>query len=235
MKPILLDLFCGAGGAAMGYYRAGFEVVGVDIKPQPHFPFRFIQGDATTFPLGGFDAIHASPPCQAYSTGVSSRSSKWVPTLGKDEPALIGVMRERLGLAGVPWVIENVMGARPEMRSPTLLCGSMFGLDIPRHRLFETPFPVAQPCHPNCRGIARAASTRRGWEYRDMSVTGKGRHAGTAARWAELLGVTWPMTQHELAESIPPAYTEWIGQRLMDAIQHTGNNCGRMDVCQSST
>ena len=111
----LLDLFCGAGGAAMGYHRAGFEVVGIDIAPQPNYPFEFVQADAMEFPLDGFDAIHASPPCQAYTALATGK-----------HPRLIEPMRERLASSGVPWVIENVVGA--PLRQPVLLCGSMFGL-----------------------------------------------------------------------------------------------------------
>jgi DNA (cytosine-5)-methyltransferase 1 len=91
----------------------------------------------------------------------------------------------------------------------------MFGLDIPRHRLFESSFEWDSPAHLNCRGIAKRAAARRGWEYRDMSVTGKGRRVGTSDRWRELLGINWPTTQHELAESIPPAYTEYIGKAMI--------------------
>jgi DNA (cytosine-5)-methyltransferase 1 len=213
----ILDLFCGGGGAAEGYMRAfpGCEIVGVDIADhEDNYPGDFVCGDALDLleKFGpSFDFIHASPPCQGYSPHVSSASSEWVPTLGRDEPRLIGAVRDLLLQVGKPYAIENVMGARNEMRSPTLLCGSMFGLDIARHRLFETSFPVDLLPHPVCLGIAKEAAARRGWEYRDMSVTGKGRRAGTGARWSELLGVTHPMTQSELSEAIPPAYTHWIG------------------------
>jgi len=217
-RPVLLDLFCGAGGAAMGYHRAGFDVVGVDIKPQPHYPFEFHQADALTFPLDGFDAIHASPPCQAYSAHVSSASSRWVPTLGKDEPRLIAPIRVRVRRAGVPYVIENVVGARPDLVDPVTLCGTIFGLPISRHRLFETSWMVPWPQHSACRGVAVRFAAARGWEYRDMSVTGKGRRVGTTARWAGIIGIDWPMTQHEMTESIPPAYTEWIGTQLLRAV-----------------
>src|SRR5512140_2399640 len=105
MKPILLDLFCGAGGAAMGYHRAGFDVVGVDIKPQPHYPFEFHQADALTFPLAGFDAIHASPPCQAYSAMRTTWNAR------NDHPDLLPPTRAMLEAANIPWVIENVPGA----------------------------------------------------------------------------------------------------------------------------
>ncbi len=215
----VLDLFCGGGGAAEGYARAGWEVVGIDIDPQPCYPYQFMQEDAVDFlrtidrPMlrAETDAIHASPPCQPYSAAVSSRSSKWNDTKGKDEPALIEPLRELLKATGLPYVIENVIGAPLE---GFVLCGSMFGLDIPRHRIFETNVLMTPPGHPDCRGIAKRASERRGWEYRDMSVTGKGRRKGTSERWSELLGITHPMRQHDLKEAIPPAYTEWIGNQL---------------------
>jgi DNA (cytosine-5)-methyltransferase 1 len=219
MRPRLLDLFCCAGGAAMGYHRAGFDVVGVDIAPQPHYPFESHQADALEFISAHgheFDAIHASPPCQPYSTGVVSRSSKWNHTKGKDEAALIGATHALLVASGKPWVIENVMGARAHMPSPWFaLCGAMFDRPIPRHRAFSTSFYVLAPEHPKCRGLALRAAQELGWEYRDMSVTGKGRRAGTSERWAYLLGVDWPMTQHEMAESIPPVYTAHVGAQLM--------------------
>jgi len=211
----ILDLFCGGGGAAAGYANVGWEVIGVDIDPQPSYPFLMIRADWSQVSSSGFDAIHASPPCQPYSSAVSSRSSKWNDTLGKDEPALIEPLRAHLMASGLPYVIENVIGAPLE---GFVLCGSMFGLDIPRHRIFETNVPMIAPLHPDCRGIAKRASERRGWDYRDMSVTGKGRHAGTSERWAELLGITHPMRQHDLKEAIPPAYTEWIGNQLRGAI-----------------
>jgi hypothetical protein len=224
-KPVVLDLFCGAGGAAMGYARAGFKVIGVDLAPQPNYPFQFHQMDALDFIYDNLywvqpSLVHASPPCQGYSPHVTSASSQWVPTAGKDEPRLISAVRDALLYTNTPFVIENVMGARDELVDPVQLCGTMFGLDIPRHRLFETVgFKPPAPEHPKCRGVAKAAALRRGWDYRDMTVTGKGRRAGTSDRWRELLGVDWPTTQHELAEMIPPAYTEYIGKYAMEALR----------------
>ena len=138
MKPRLLDLFCGAGGAGMGYSWAGFDVVGVDVNPQPNYPFEFHQADALAYPLDGFDAIHASPPCQAYS-----RLRRMRP--GKYYPDLVEATRARLVAADRPYAIENVPGA--PLLSPLLLCGEYFGLGamcdggwrpLRRHRLFET-------------------------------------------------------------------------------------------------
>src|ERR1035437_1121446 len=135
MRPRLLDLFCGGGGAAMGYHRAGFDVVGVDINPQPHYPFEFHQADAMTYPLDGFDAIHASPPCQGYSTGARSDEAKGT-------PRMLHETGERLRATRLPYVIENVHGARAEMRETSdgyvTLCGSMFSENLARrHRLFQ--------------------------------------------------------------------------------------------------
>ena len=128
-RPRLLDLFCGAGGAAMGYHRAGFEVVGVDIKPQPHYPFEFHQADALTFPLDGFDAIHASPPCQFLLRRHEGREAHGSAAHRPDA--------RTPGAVDVPWVLENVHGAAEHMSAGLMLCGSMFGLAVERHRLFE--------------------------------------------------------------------------------------------------
>ena len=214
----LLDLFCGAGGAAMGYHRAGFdEIVGVDIKPQPHYPFTFIQADAMTFPLDGFDAIHASPPCQAYSV---MRHLPWL--RDREYPMLIGEIRERLVESGTPYVIENVMGAPLEAG---WLCGLMFGLPIFRHRLFETSFFWLSPGHPSHRGLYVRETGTLGSRARDMVVKRKSwslnnnmggghrsREAVLAARLA--LDVPW-MKGNEHSQAIPPAYTEYIGRQLL--------------------
>ena len=218
-KPRLLDLFCGAGGAGEGYRRAGFDVTGVDNRPMPRNPHTFIQADALEYLAAHgheYDVIHASPPCQAYSRAVTSRSSRWNDTLGKDEPALIATVRTLLQSTGRPYVIENVVGA--PLESPSLLCGSMFGLHIQRHRLFESSCLILAPPHGNCRGVAKRHAERMGWDYRDMSVTGKGRRAGTSDRWASLLGIDWPMRQRDLKEAIPPAYTEFIGHQLISIL-----------------
>jgi hypothetical protein len=219
-KLRVLDLFCCGGGAARGYAKAGFDIVGVDIEDQPQYPFTFVLADALEYVFekaNEFDLIHASPPCQGYSTAVSSSTSKWVPTLGKDEPKLIAPLREILNAAGIPYIIENVAGARGEMLTPVMLCGTMFGLPIPRHRLFECSWPLPQPVHGKCRGVAKDYAAKMEWEYRDMSVTGKGRRAGTATRWKHILGIdaSEHMTQHQLAECIPPAFTEYIGNEFL--------------------
>ncbi len=201
----LLDLFCGAGGAAMGYYRAGFEVVGVDSNPQPHYPFEFHQADAFEFPFDGFDAIHASPPCQAYSkcTGMEHR---------ENHPRMISTIRSRLQRAGVPFVIENVEGARDRLKQPIMLCGSMFGLPIRRHRYFEINplIAVLLPCcdhKPNPVYITGTPRPKHG-----------PRKDPPAALKREALETPW-MTIKEMDEAIPPVYTQYIGEQLMQAIK----------------
>lgn len=141
-KLKLLDLFCGAGGATMGYYRAGFEVTGVDINPQPNFPFKFIQEDSMKFPLEGFDVIHASPPCQAFSIASYGRRHKE----GRIYPDLLTPTRERLKESKQPWIIENVIGA--PMSRMIVLCGLMFDLRVFRHRCFESSHVLFSPSHP---------------------------------------------------------------------------------------
>jgi len=210
----LLDLFCGAGGAAMGYYHAGFdEIVGVDIKPQPHYPFTFIQANAMTFPLEGFDAIHASPPCQAYIQRNKNLLTKY--------PRMIDPIREKLEICGAPYVIENVPGA-PLIR-PTILCGTGFKLSVIRHRLFETSFPLPKP--PACdhwgsvsegdfAGVyARGGKgPRRGAGNRDRKPTRIGPDPAYA------MDIDW-MNGYDLTQAIPPAYTQWIGERFLQYIK----------------
>lgn len=228
-KPRLLDLFCGAGGAAMGYHRAGFEVVGVDIKPQPHYPFEFHQADALTYPLEGGDVIHASPPCQRYT----SLKAMWN---RMEHPDLVAPTRALLIESGLPWVIENVPGA--PLINPITLCGSMFrlgcdGAELRRHRIFETSFPVLidLQCQHGWSGKDSAvigvyghaggySNAQRycvigvcGGHGRDRRRRKNGQHFPTAQR-KEAMGIDW-MTGQELSQAIPPAYTEFIGKQLM--------------------
>ncbi len=209
-RPRLLDLFCGAGGAAMGYDRAGFEVVGVDIKPQPNYPFEFHQADAMTYPLDGFGAIHASPPCQAYSATRNNWNAR------SDHPDLLGPVRERLALSGVPWVIENVAGA--PMLPLIMLCGSAFGLGIPgyqlrRHRWFETSgvWMMSPPCQHHGPVIGIYGDHGRDRRRKD------GRYFTLDER-KQAMGIDW-MARGELDQAIPPAYTEYIGCQLLDAVR----------------
>lgn len=198
----LLDLFCGAGGAAMGYHRAGFEVVGVDIKPQPHYPFEFHQADAMTYPLDGFDVIHASPPCQAFS-----RLSQ--PDRRRPHRDLVDDTRSRLAGWGGPWVMENV----PEAPMYGLvLCGASMGLDIIRHRRFESNVLLMGPPCAHVRGgldQQTYLSFRRG----RSPHTGIRRRSGRVA-YRLAMDVPW-MRGQEAQEAIPPAYTEHIGRQLM--------------------
>lgn len=210
--PRLLDLFCGAGGAAMGYHRAGFEVVGVDIKPQPHYPFEFHQADAMTYPLDGFDAIHASPPCQAFSDLRSMHNAK-------RHPDLLTPTRDRLVSAGLPYVIENVEGA--PMRDYIVLCGGAFGLgsgdaELRRHRRFEIePRPVLVP--PCAHGQRQRVIGVYGGHGRDRRRSVSTQDYSTEQR-REAMGIDW-MNGDELSQAIPPAYTEWIGQRLLALLE----------------
>lgn len=207
----ILDLFCGAGGAAMGYHRAGFEVVGMDIEPQPNYPFEFIQGNALSFDPEGFDAIHASPPCQAYSTQTADRTK---------HPRLIGFVRHLLNKTGLPWIIENVEGARQELRDPIRLCGSSFGLDIRRHRYFEANWGLrGLPCDhswqtPRFRSLS-ITQHRAGKLASVVGVHGHLNYPGEFEIRCRAMGIDW-MTNDELVESIPPAYTEHIGIQLME-------------------
>jgi DNA (cytosine-5)-methyltransferase 1 len=212
--PRLLDLFCGAGGAAVGYHRAGFDVVGVDLWPQPNYPFEFVQGDAlTAYALGEFDAIHASPPCQAFTAYKRTGIVGWYPDL-------ISETRTRLQDAGVPYVIENVVGA--PLEDPLLLCGSMFDLDVQRHRLFESNVPLEPPVWP-CRHKIWAPDRYPG----GRSVERTGKSTGLVRACVEVgswdipfavqqaaMGVDW-MTLEELSEAVPPAYTQHIGGQLL--------------------
>ena len=228
-RPLLLDLFCGAGGAAMGYHRAGFEVVGVDIKPQPRYPFEFVQADAIEFLSGAGEqylyehnltplAIHASPPCQDYSKAMRHLTAGY--------PRLIDPVRTRLAEIGLPWVIENVEGS-PLPAQDTLdgahgveLCGSMFGLQmaglqILRHRLFEASFPLTPPrgCDHSLPAFNPHSSGAWG-RQRIYDAIGR---QDPERPWLVTMGVGW-MRRYEGREAIPPAYTEHIGRQLLAAM-----------------
>ncbi len=177
----------------MGYHRAGFEVVGVDIKPQPHYPFKFIQVDALTYPLDGFDAIHASPPCQAYSMMQNICKNSL------NHPDLIKPIRETLIKTGVPYIIENVYKA-PLMAS-MMLCGTMFGLKIIRHRYFE--------CSPNIFSLMTFCDHSNVYDPWHKDGTNQ------RVKLSNAMGIGWFMTRPEVREAIPPAYTEWIGKQLI--------------------
>ena len=211
MKPRLLDLFCGAGGAGMGYHRAGFEVVGVDINPQPRYPFEFHQADALEFPLDGFDVIHASPPCQAFT----ALSNRWRGAGGVADAHedLIAPTRDRL--QGRRYVIENVHGA--PLLCPIVLTGEMFGLRVYRPRLFEcVPFMLAPDKPPRQRDPVAVYGKPDGrllWRRKD----GTEQHASDLETGSAAMGIDW-MEWDELKESIPPAYTEYIGRQLLNVL-----------------
>ncbi len=207
-RPRLLDLFCCAGGAAMGYHRAGFDVVGVDVRPQPHYPFEFHQTDALEFELTGFDAIHASPPCQSF-TAYRRRGAG----VGDGYPDLIDPTRRRLEQAGVPYVIENVAGA--PLRNAIMLCGSSFGLDVRRHRYFESNVALlAPPCDHSWQTPRFPCATNRTNLRRTVEV-GVWRIPLEVQQRA--MGIDW-MPLANLTEAIPPAYTEHIGAQLLRSL-----------------
>ena len=229
-RPRILDLFCGAGGAAMGYSRAGFDVVGVDIKPQPRYPFEFIQADAIDMlrqgvfraghywlpDAGDFDAIHASPPCQFYS------STRFLPQAKrKDHVDLVGPTRAALKAARLPYVIENVIGA--PLVDAVVLCGSSFGRPIRRHRLFESTVALlVPPCtHREYPRIYQSTSPDGRRKKRLTSwigVYGGTHYAGEGKRRREAMGIDW-MTLAELSQAIPPDYTELIGLQLIHSMK----------------
>lgn len=191
----------------MGYHRAGFDVVGVDIRPQPRYPFEFHQGDAMTWPLDGFDAVHASPPCQRWSPTGTGRA------IGDGHPDLLSPTRERLEANSLPYVIENIPTA--PMPTSIVLCGITFGLPVIRHRRFEVrPAVILAPSL--CPQGSYARSVPHG-----LRSGAKPYATGSWERaWREhVIPVVWPwMTVHEAGQAIPPAYTEWIGAHLLGAL-----------------
>jgi DNA (cytosine-5)-methyltransferase 1 len=204
-RPLLLDLFCGAGGASTGYYRAGFEVVGVDIEPQPHYPFEFIQANALEYVYkygARFAAIHASPPCQF----ASAMFNPCKPEKRLEHVNLIPQTRRALKAMRRPYVIENVKGARKHLFNPLMLHGSMFALPIFRDRYFEiNPAIWFAPAVP-----------RR--DYTPVPINGSGAKFALAADMASAVEIDW-MTKMELRQAIPPAYTEFIGRHLMTVVK----------------
>lgn len=197
-----LDLFCGAGGASMGLARAGFEVSGIDTNERLNYPFKFIVGDVmqwlewTSF-IQHFDLVWASPPCQRYTRMQKIRA--------REHPDLIGPVREKLQRIGVPFVIENVIGA--PLNFPVMLCGAMFGLRMYRHRLFEASFPLQPKEHPrHTERTEKAGRLPKDGGF--ISVAGHFPGVGEVRRVME---VPW-MRRDEIAQAIPPAYSEYIGK-----------------------
>jgi len=201
-RPTLLDLFAGGGGAAMGYHRAGFKVVGVDNKPQPHYPFKFHQADALTYPLDGFDAYHASPPCQRFSVMQHIHKNH------SEHPDFIDMTRVALEESGKPYVIENVPNA--PLRNDLMLCGTMFGLSFPRHRIFESNIPLPL-LTMSCNHINLYDPYHGGEMARNEKI-----------KLAKAMKIEWQMTRPEIREAIPPAYTEYIGKYLLKTIEKPG-------------
>lgn len=221
-RPRLLDAFCKAGGAAVGYHRAGFDVTGIDIEPQPRFPFAFVQADALDYIAAHgreYDAIAASPPCQRYSVAASIHNS------AGNHPDLVDATRTLLIASGRPWVMENVPGS--PLGCGIVLCGLMFGLRVIRHRVFESSIVLFAPSH--VRHPARLATgtvtAKRGGRGNGYSTGEQGlvcvagnnfvRAAGAAA-----MGIDWPMSRRELANAVPPAYTTFIGKQLLNALEN---------------
>lgn len=217
MKPRLLDLFCGAGGASMGYYRAGFEVEGVDNKPQPHYPFKFHQADALEFPLEGYDAYHASPPCQIHSVMTELQKAKG--QYKDDYENLIPITRRLLKITDKPFVIENVdsKSTRKFLDDPIRLCGSMFSLGVIRHRLFE--------CNPYVFPLGHYPEKHKEVSQRldyccVVGMGGAWRKRNGSRRtedWVTAMDIDW-MDRYGLTQAIPPAYTEYIGKYLIKAV-----------------
>lgn len=227
MRPLFIDYFCCAGGAAMGYHEAGYEVVGFDKNPQPNYPFEFHQLDLVNPDTGeldvpqwvftrGFVAGHGSPPCQSYSDLAkrNGNADKW--------PRLIGPTRRLFQRMGIPYVIENVEGAEAEMVDPITLCGTMFpGLRVLRHRLFETNWDARVPPHGKhplvfTHDKRKAHYGRLDQNVSFVQVTGGGNC--TVANARDAMGISW-MTKDELNEAIPPAYTRHLGEQLLSVVE----------------
>ncbi|MFI1524963.1 SAM-dependent methyltransferase [Streptomyces griseus] len=199
----VLDTYCCQGGASMGYYLAGFDVVGVDLNPQPHYPFEFHQGDAVQFIRDhgrDFDLIAGSPTCRRWTNAQRIR--------GNDHPDLITPTREAMKATGRPYIIENVEGAAAALIDPLLLCGAMFGLRTYRHRLFESSLPLGTKLHPrHLAPLAKMGRPVRDGEF--MHIVG---NFTDAARARTVMGMPWA-TRDGLREAIPPAYTQFLGEQ----------------------
>jgi DNA (cytosine-5)-methyltransferase 1 len=210
-RPVLLDLFCGAGGCSAGYARAGFRVVGVDLARQPDYPFELHRAGAMTFPLDGVDVVHASPPCQAFTAlrSLEARHQRLFPIHGD----LLTPMLDRLRGWGGTWIVENVPGA-PMPPGAVTLCGSSFGLRVRRHRLFASSVPLtAPPCRHTEQGPVVGVYGHGGAWTRTAPGGGGVKVAGAEA--ARALGIDWTADQSRLSQAIPPAYTEHLGRQLM--------------------
>lgn len=222
-RPVLLDLCSGLGGAAMGYARAGFRVVCVDIDSQPDCPFEFHKDDALGFLIAHhaeFDAVHASFPCQASSGPTKGTNRARNGATGRRHLDLNPAGRALLDEVGLPYVMENVQGS--VLRRDLTLCGLMFGLPIYRHRYFEMGGGLAMTPRHCQQGVDHAGHRTRGWRhgaYYDgdiLAVYGKGGGKATTEECRKALGIDWSWDRPQLVEAIPPAYTEYIGGYLLD-------------------
>ncbi|MFE0651800.1 DNA methylase [Streptomyces sp. NPDC059534] len=224
-RPLLLDLFCCAGGAGMGYRRAGFDVIGVDIAPRPRYPFTFVQADALEYLSGliasgeieRFAFVHSSPPCQAGCalTVGTNQSRGW----GGTHVDLVPPTRVLLEASGLPYVIEQPNG-KAEIRKDLTLCGERFGLGVLRHRNFELGhWSVVQPAHVPHRGRVR------GWRHGEffdgpyVAAYGNGGGKPSVSELQAAMGITWTDVREELTEAIPPAYSHWIGAQFLAQVR----------------
>jgi DNA (cytosine-5)-methyltransferase 1 len=214
VKPRCLDLFSGAGGATKGYQLAGFHVTGVDVVASPRYcGDEFVQADAMTFPLDGYDLIHASPPCQAYVGWQNIAAARGATN---DHPRLIEPLRERLLQAGVPYVIENVPAA--PLLSPLMLCGSMFGLGVRRHRKFES---LHLMLGLSCRHSGEEVGVYGKLDGRRLFTRSDGtelRNPSSLEHAQAAMGIDW-MVWDELREAIPPAFTHFLGDQLWSLVR----------------
>jgi DNA (cytosine-5)-methyltransferase 1 len=222
----LLDLFCGAGGGACGYERAGWEVIGVDITAQPLYPFEFYQQDALIFlaDVAGwgpyrFDAIHASPPCQFATRYKNNRAH-----VRRDHPNLIPMTREFLQATELPYVIENVEDAREHLVEPVQICGTGLGVPIRRHRLFETNWPlIGVPCAHGAFTERRFPGSSNRPKGRTVMNVGEYRVPLTTQR--EVMEMPWA-NLHGISQAIPPRYTEHVGTQLLAHLGRFPAGCG---------
>lgn len=221
MKPRLLDLFCGGGGCSVGYARAGFDVVGVDIEPHPDYPFPIVVADAMDvfnhdvpgIDVTEFDVIHASPPCQAYTT-MSNRSRGDWPDLVRPT---IDALRAWAEYDGGMWIVENVPGARSQMPDTSItLHGGMFGLGVDRPRLFASNAMLLQPSAPRVVDPVGVYGRQPDGRRLFTRTDGTSQYAAASLEeGAESMGIDWLTDWRDVAEAIPPAYTELIGHQLL--------------------
>lgn len=220
-RPRLLDLFAGAGGCSVGYHRAGWDVTGVDIEPHDDYPYELIVANAIEVLadrefLAGFDVVHGSPPCPRYSTITPSHTRD-------QHPDLIPPVRAALREWGGVYVIENVPGAARHMVNPVKVCGSSFGLEVRRHRFFESNVPLmSTPCRHAEQGRPIGVYGDHGQidtEYRRPDGTRRGNKARDVAHAREALGIDWMTEWDDLADAIPPAMTEFVGGQLLDWLE----------------